>query len=69
MKNGQLQEVKNKMDIVRIQVQNITGTWFDISTVRNNDQMIRLALDSAQKNYNKRVRAIDSKGTIVDIRN
>ena len=52
----------------QIQLQNVSGTWFTVSTVLNKDQFVRKALDSAAQTYKKRVRAIDDQGRLIDMR-
>lgn len=58
------------MSMVNIQVQAIAGMWTTVSQVEaNNSIAIRYRLDEAQRTYNKRCRAQDTKtGTIVDYR-
>lgn len=53
---------------IQIQLQNVSGTWFTISSVPNKDMFIRKALDSAYDTYKKRVRAITDSGQLIDIR-
>jgi hypothetical protein len=50
-----------------IQIQNISGTWFTIQTVPNKGQFVRKALEQAKITYNKRVKAVDSNGNLIDM--
>jgi hypothetical protein len=52
---------------IEIQIQNISGTWFTIQTVPNQQQMITMALKNAAALYKKKVRAITASGSLVDI--
>ena len=56
--------------MVNIQVQAIAGMWTTVSRVEmSNPVAISYRLDEAQRTYNKRCRAQDTKtGTIVDYR-
>lgn len=56
------------MSKAEIQIQDISGRWFTISTVINNDTQVSNALNSATKAYKKRARAITSSGSVIDIR-
>jgi len=55
---------------VRIQVQDKSGSWTTImSGVQKQDQVIKIRLDGAVKRSpTGRARAIDSKGSIIDLR-
>lgn len=55
--------------LASIQLQDISGRWFTISTVTDNDSAIKLALDNAKKLYStKKIRAVNSNGEFIDIR-
>lgn len=51
-----------------IQIQDISGRWFTVSTVMNNDIQVRNALNNVVKQNKKRARAITPNGTVIDIR-
>lgn len=52
------------MKKVDIQIQDISGKWFTVQTVADNDQMILGAIESVQQLYKKPVRAL-SGGSVV----
>lgn len=54
--------------MIKIQLQNVSGEWFTINTVMNQPSIIATALDSASSMYKKRVRAVDEKGSLIDLR-
>jgi len=55
--------------LAQIQIQDISGRWFTVSSVKNTDQIVAMALNSAERTYKgKRVRAVTPKGSILDIR-
>lgn len=58
----------DQLSKAEIQIQDISGRWFTISTVMNNDLQVKNALDSAVKTHKKRARAITPNGTVIDIR-
>lgn len=54
--------------LVNIQVQDPNGNWRVYQTVHNNSAQILNAMRSLEKMLpNKRIRAVDSNGRIVDI--
>lgn len=56
------------MDRVQIQLQDITGIWKTMSVVINNSQFIIMAMKSLKERFpDKRVRAVDMNGRLVDL--
>jgi hypothetical protein len=55
------------MDQIKIQVQDITGSWITIGSAMNQDQVIKRQLDVAQSSYKRTVRAVDKNGNIVQL--
>ena len=55
-------------DRAYIQVQDVTGKWRTLETVYNNDISIKTALDKKVAFMGKRLRAIDEKGSVLDLR-
>ena len=54
--------------MVHIQAQDVNGNWRIYQSVHNNDGQILLGMRQLAKSLpNKRIRAIDSNGRIVDI--
>ena len=51
-----------------IQIQDVTGRWFTINTVQNNDVQVAKSLDSATAFTKKRARAVTPSGQVIDIR-
>lgn len=55
--------------LAQIQIQDITGRWFTISSVANSDANVTMALKSAQTmSKTHKARALDGHGNILDIR-
>ena len=50
-----------------IQVQDIYGQWRSIGSTINQDQAIKSALNSAQTQYKRIVRAVDKNGNILQL--
>lgn len=58
------------MSSAYIKVQSVTGTWITVDTCMNNDNVVKAALDSAEQKYkNKKIKAVDQKGRVLDFRN
>ena len=56
------------MDSVQIQLQDITGIWRTMSSVINNSQIIISAMKSLKERFpDKRVRAVDENGRLLDL--
>ena len=56
------------MDRVQIQLQDITGIWRTMSSVINNSQFIIMAMKSLKARFpDKRVRAVDMNGRLIDL--
>ncbi len=56
------------MDQVQIQFQDLTGNWMTVRITQNNSQMILMAMREIKNTYpDKRVRAIDMSGRLLDI--
>lgn len=55
------------MNNAYIQIQDITGRWITIDTVKNNDLSIKIGLDN-KAFMKKRLRAVDSNNRVIDIR-
>jgi hypothetical protein len=56
------------MDEVDIQLQDTTGNWRTFATTFNNSQMILIRMKELKDRYpDKRVRAIDKQGRLVDM--
>jgi len=58
----------NRNNYIQIQIQNISGDWFTISTTPNSGEMVTRAMDSAHAAYRKKVRAITPDGGVVDMK-
>lgn len=57
------------MTRVLIQFQDVTGDWRTISECENQNQVIKMRLDSYAASMRKRVRAVDrNTGSIIDLR-
>jgi predicted secreted protein len=55
-------------DSVEIQLQDSTGNWRTYMITQNNSQMILMRMKELKNNHpDKRVRAIDSTGRMVDM--
>ncbi len=50
-----------------IQVQDIFGQWRNVGSTINQDQAIKQALNSAQTQYKRIVRAVDKNGNILQL--
>jgi hypothetical protein len=58
----------NNMDRVNIQLQDNSGNWRTYTNTYNNSQMIVQEMTNLSRNNpNKRVRAVDTSGRVVDI--
>jgi hypothetical protein len=56
------------MDQIQIQLQDITGVWKTMSMVYNNPQFILTAMKSLKERFpDKRIRAVDTGGRLVDM--
>ena len=56
------------MDQVQIQFQDLTGNWMTVRITQNNSQMIILAMRDVKQIYpDKRVRAVDMDGRLLDM--
>ena len=56
------------MNEVDIQLQDTTGNWRTIATTLNNSQMILIRMKELKDRYpDKRVRAVDKQGRLVDM--
>ncbi len=56
------------MDQVQIQFQDLTGNWMTVRITQNNSQMILMAMKDVKQIYpDKRVRAVDMDGRLIDI--
>ncbi len=56
------------MDMIEIQVQDTTGNWRTYSITQNISAMIVMAMRSMKDQFpDKRVRAIDGNGRLVDM--
>lgn len=56
------------MDQVQIQFQDLTGNWMTVRITQNNSQMIIMAMREVKNTYpDKRVRAVDMDGRLIDI--
>jgi hypothetical protein len=57
------------MDLVDVQVEDYSKTWFSVSRIVNDSQRIAIELTLVQSRYpGRRVRAIDAEGRLIDIR-
>jgi hypothetical protein len=53
----------------KVQFQDKAGNWLTVTVVHTvTDASIKRALDTAEKTYKSRVRAVDSAGNILDLR-
>ncbi len=57
------------MKTVTIQIQDLSGNWLPVQTIRGDDQTVKITLDTTSKMMRKRLRAVDSNGTVLDVRN
>jgi len=56
------------MDQVQIQFQDLTGNWMTVRITQNNSQMIIIAMRDVKQIYpDKRVRAVDADGCLLDM--
>jgi len=56
------------MDQVQIQFQDLTGNWSTVRITQNNSQMIIMAMRDVKQIYpDKRVRAVDMDGRLLDM--
>jgi hypothetical protein len=56
------------MEYGEVQIQDLGGTWRTVSNVVNNLQSIGFELRSVQSRYpDRRVRAVDSNGRLIDL--
>lgn len=56
------------IDNVEIQVQDLSGNWRTYHITENNDQLISMRMKELKSSHpDKRIRAIDSQGRVVDI--
>ena len=56
------------MDQVQIQFQDLTGNWMTVRITQNNSQMIIMAMRDVKQIYpDKRVRAVDADGRLLDM--
>ena len=56
------------MNNIQIQLQDISGNWKTMSNVINNSQIIIAAMKSLKERFpDKRVRAVDVNGRLVDL--
>ena len=53
---------------VNIQIQDRNGNWLTVTKALNNDRVIKLTVDTVLKTYQRRARAVDDKGNILDLR-
>lgn len=53
---------------ITIQIQDKNGNWLDVTKALNNDRVIKLTVDQMQRTYQRRARAVDNRGNILDIR-
>jgi hypothetical protein len=53
---------------VNIQIQDRNGNWLTVTRALNNDRVIKLTVDTAIKTYQRRARAVDDNGNILDLR-
>jgi hypothetical protein len=60
--------IEEKMDLIHIQAQDLSGVWRTYHTTENNSQRIISEMKSLQlKLPNYRIRAIDQNGRVIDI--
>lgn len=56
------------MDNINLQVQDETGNWRTYTVTQNNSQLIIMGMRQLQWQFpDKRIRAVDSNGRLVDI--
>ena len=56
------------MNQVQIQFQDLTGNWMTVRITQNNSQMIIMAMREVKQIYpDKRVRAVDTDGRLLDM--
>lgn len=53
---------------IKIQVQDITGNWITVGSAVNQDQLVKIQLDTVSRTYRRTVRAVDQNGNIVQMR-
>jgi|688.fasta_scaffold821338_2 hypothetical protein len=65
---GRLISERDKMDMIEIQLQDTTGNWRTYSITQNISAMIVMAMRSMKDQFpDKRVRAIDGNGGLIDL--
>jgi hypothetical protein len=61
-------EFNENIDIVFIQIQDISGNWQTISQTPNQSQIIMIEMQNQKRQFpNSKIRAVDPLGRLVDI--
>lgn len=56
------------MSQAKIQVQDVTGNWINVGSTLNQPQLIFRSLETYAKTYKRLIRAVDTDGNILQIR-